>query len=124
MVTAVICMLLRRYVLHFLSTLSIDFRGKRFDSFREHASCNLLCRRLIDSDELSSTFLLVTISRISHLFPSFSGFRHSEPPLLRESYVFVQRHRFLHQFDRADVSPFSKLVVVVVFLMNNDRRDN
>ena len=47
-----------------------DFRGKRFELFRlfrEHVSCNLVCRRLIDSVELSvkhSTFLLVTISRI------------------------------------------------------------
>ena len=35
-----------------------------------------VCRRLVDSVELSSTvcsFLLVTVSRISHLCPSFSG---------------------------------------------------
>ena len=59
MVTVVICMSLRRYVLRYvfksLSTLSIDFRGKRFDIFWERVSCNLLCRRLVDSVELSST---------------------------------------------------------------------
>ena len=54
-----------RYVLKFLRTLSVDFRGKRFDVFWEHVSWNLLCRRLVDSVDsvdLSSTFLLVVSS--------------------------------------------------------------
>ena len=54
-------------------------------------SCNLLCRHLVDSTVKHSTFILVMISRISHICRVF---RHSGPPLLQESYIFVQRRRF------------------------------
>ena len=44
MVTAVICMLLRRHVLKICFKVAeyrvIDFRGTRFEVFQEHASCN------------------------------------------------------------------------------------
>ena len=59
MATTVIGMSLHRYVLKICFTeyneSFIDFQGKRFELFWEHVSCNLLCRQLIDSVELSST---------------------------------------------------------------------
>ena len=58
-----------------LSTLPgvTDFRRKRFDTFRENVSCNLLCHRLVESVELSSK-VSSFLSRISHLCRSLSGF--------------------------------------------------
>ena len=69
----------------------MTFEGKRFEIFREHVSCNLLCRRLIDSVELSST-VRSFLSRYHgyHIFVHlFRVFRHSRPPLLRESNIFA-----------------------------------
>ena len=66
--------------------------------------------RPVDLVELSITircFLSRYISRIS--YPSSGFISVTALALLRESYTFVQRVRFLHQFDRAYVSPFSKL---------------
>ena len=36
--------------------MTFDY-GKKFDIFREHESCNLLCRRLVGSVELSNTLI-------------------------------------------------------------------
>ena len=47
---------------------------------------NLFCRRLLDSVEISSTV---------RSFLSCRAFRHRGPPLLRKSYIFVQRRRLL-----------------------------
>ena len=65
----------RSYVLKSLSILSIDFRGRRFDIFRERVSCDLLGRRLVDSicRAVKHSTFLISISRISHR-PSLSGF--------------------------------------------------
>ena len=119
MVTAVICTSLHRYVFKSLSTLSIDFRGKRFDIFRKHVSCNLLCCQLVDSVELSST-VRSFLSRYHayHIFVYLCRvFRHSCPLFLRKSYNCLYRDvGSFHKFDRAYVSPFSNMVKLRLLL--------
>ena len=96
--TAFIWMSLRRYVLKTCCkvpecTKSLTFGGKGLKYFanmyREIYCGHLLCRRLIDSVELSST-VSSFLSRYHgyHIFVYlFRVFRHSGPPLLRESYI-------------------------------------
>ena len=71
-----------RYI---LKSLSIGFRGKKFDIFREHVLCIVPPGWLIQFKYQSSTTLLfVTISRMACLRPDF--FSGTAVALLRESY--------------------------------------
>ena len=90
MVTAVICMSLRRYV--FKSHWKLTFEGKGLTYFGNMYRANSVW---FSWTVKHSMFIVNTISRISHLCLSLSGFRHSAPPLLRKSYIFVRRGRFL-----------------------------
>ena len=63
-----------------------------------------------------STFSLVTTSYYLIFVYLLRVFRHSEQPLLRKSYIFLQRPRFLP-------SIWSSLCIFR-FLTNNERRDN
>ena len=110
LVTAVVYMSLRRYVLKSLSILSIDFWGKRFDIhlFWEHISCNLLCCPLVYSLELSST--AHSFSPQYHRYYIFVGFFIIEDCRYFEKAIYLYRDvSFILHFDRAYVFPFSKL---------------
>ena len=78
-----------------LSTLSIDFRGKRFEYFRNiyraiHCAAGWLIQLNCQAQDVPSWY------HGYHIFVCLCWvFRHSGPPLLQESYIFVQRRHFL-----------------------------